>query len=159
MIAAYFPSRSIALIFTRSSASSFRRDSISDGVSRLEVREVSGLGLGEAIEPMAGCGPEGCSEVTMFLMKGRKGCGCRAEYRAVLLAGQCDGADDVASTVLDMPGQRSEAAALRQRVIEEQMVLTGNHLTGKLGRGEDAIEAGRYRPEWHQRRTSLLLLL
>ena len=50
---------------TLACASSCLNDSISDGLSRLEVREVARFGLGERVESVAGCGFEFGFEVTI----------------------------------------------------------------------------------------------
>lgn len=65
--------RIIALIFSRASASSFIKDSNSDGVSRFEVCEVSGLGFRKGVEAVSSCGAEVVFEVAMLLTKGRQG--------------------------------------------------------------------------------------
>jgi hypothetical protein len=71
---------------------SFRKDSISDGVSGTIVREVAGLAFGEAVEAVAGCRSEGVFEVAMGRSQSLEGFVGEVQPRTLALAGQRDGA-------------------------------------------------------------------
>jgi len=58
------------LTFALACASSCLNDSISDGLSRLEVCEVACFGLSERVESVAGCGFEVGFKITMLFTKG-----------------------------------------------------------------------------------------
>jgi hypothetical protein len=140
---------SISLIRLRRSAACFVSDSISELLSRLPVGEVAGFRLGECVEAVAGCGAELVFEVSMFLSEDAYGFGRGLDFRGILLAGQSHDTDHATAAVLDVAGKRGQRAALRNGVVQQQVVAARLDIPVEIRLGEDALQAvhaGAVRP-------------
>lgn len=71
-----------AIIHSCACLFSCRRDSISDGLRRFVLGKVAGFGLGERVEPIAGCGAEGGFDIGLAVTDGCQKFGGRRNFGA-----------------------------------------------------------------------------
>ena len=104
------------------------------------LEEVTGFGLCESAESVAGCGLEAGFDVGIKDSDLCEEVRREPDFGAVLLAGQRGNGSHSATVLADMARHRGKGSALRQGGVHEHIRLVGSHRAVELGRREEAIQ-------------------
>ncbi|MNV29600.1 hypothetical protein D3C71_1208320 [compost metagenome] len=120
---------------------SFSKDSVSDGVRRVMLGEVTTFRFCERVEAAASGFAESLFDITITGSQFRQGFGRQAQGSTVEFTRQRERSHYSAPILLDVRGESGQGATLRQGVVDQEIRLAGLHFAIEFRLLEDPAQA------------------